>query len=150
MRKTNPLTKLRVYPQVSAVFGSGSIRINADSIHPKQRHCMSQHRRCSVFLFWCFGAAWHFALPRQKLHRTVTFAVLAMTNCSSTAMHLAERLISFSQMVGKIQGKHHVVPPAHVRKLIPYHHLPARSVAMICNVFWIVGKHDERDKGFLR
>jgi hypothetical protein len=36
MRKTNPLTKPRFKPQVSAAFASVSILIDADLVHPDQ------------------------------------------------------------------------------------------------------------------
>jgi hypothetical protein len=38
MRKTNPLTKLRFKPQVSAAFGSVSIRICASHVQPQPSH----------------------------------------------------------------------------------------------------------------
>ena len=37
MRKTKPLTKQRFKPQVSAAFGSLSIKIDAQSINPDQK-----------------------------------------------------------------------------------------------------------------
>jgi hypothetical protein len=45
--KTNPLTKLRFKPQVSAAFASVSILIYADSIHPDPTY--GRHERsCGV------------------------------------------------------------------------------------------------------
>jgi hypothetical protein len=36
MRKTKPLRKQRFNPQISAAFGSGSIKIHADSVDEEQ------------------------------------------------------------------------------------------------------------------
>src|SRR5271155_3064308 len=48
MRKTNPFTKLRFKPQVSAAFASVSILIDANRICPKQ---LRQFSQCNAFIF---------------------------------------------------------------------------------------------------